>query len=93
MIILRIHLGNNHLKALKSLYLHSPCAPASDAHALDDVDAKLTDVDEEEDKEAEGAVAPAQEEKREETVGVSDASFQIGSGAQRRAGLLFSSLT
>lgn len=37
----------------------SPGAPAGDAHALDDVDAKLTDVDEEEDKEAEGAVAPA----------------------------------
>lgn len=38
----------------------SPGAPAGDAHALDDVDAELTDVHEEEHKEAEGAVAPAQ---------------------------------
>lgn len=42
----------------------SPGAPTGDANALDDVDAKLTDVDEEEDKEAEGAVAPAREEGR-----------------------------
>lgn len=37
---------------------NSPCSPASDANSLQDVDAELTDIDEEEDKEAERTVAP-----------------------------------
>lgn len=59
------------------MLVSSPGAPAGDAHALDDVDAKLTDVDEEEDKEAEGAVTPAQGEGVGETDVVSDPSSQI----------------
>lgn len=37
-----------------------PSAPTSDADALHDVDAELTDVHEEEDEEPERAVAPAE---------------------------------
>lgn len=55
------------LHACFSRLVFSPGAPAGDAHALNDVDAKLTDVDEEEDEEAEGAVTPAQWEGGGET--------------------------
>lgn len=55
------------LHACFSRSISSPGAPASDANALDDIDAKLTDVDEEEDEEAEGAVTPAQVEGGGET--------------------------
>lgn len=65
----------------------SPGAPVGDAHALDDVDAKLADVDEEEDKEAEGAVAPAQGEGGEKADAVSRRlTLKLFSRARRRAG-------
>lgn len=44
---------------MASRSVFSPGAPSSDAHTLDDIDAKLTDVHEEEHKESERAVAPA----------------------------------
>lgn len=53
---------------LRGKKIESPCSPASDANGLQDVNAKLADVDEEKDKEAEWTVAPVveKEEKRVE---------------------------
>lgn len=47
-----------------SPFFISPGAPTSDANTLDNVDTKLTDVHEEEQKEPEGAVAPAEKEEK-----------------------------
>lgn len=43
----------------KHVTVASPCAPTADPNTLDDVDAKLADVHEEENKEPKRAVAPA----------------------------------
>ncbi len=50
--------------AVCSCTVFSPGAPTSDADTLDDVDAELTDVHEEENKEPEWAVTPTETEKK-----------------------------
>lgn len=50
--------------SVSSCPVFSPGAPTTDANTLDNVDAKLTDVHEEENKESERAVAPAEREKK-----------------------------
>lgn len=64
----QIHL-NTHccFKMLFWWLFSSPGAPTRDADTLQDVDAKLTDVHEEEHEKPEGAVTPAERENKQDT--------------------------